>query len=253
MMSEQQLLCGVKKKEAPNPTNWKFSTIAPEVKKLSAPKLPKVVNLKNKFPKVYNQRYGNCTSNAALGCDDYYYHNTKTWIPSTTFTYYIQKSTHNDMKEDDGSTVEWALDAVRKFGACNSKIWPNKKPWNEKPSEEAYENGLKGHEITNYYNLENLTQLKTALSKKYPVAAAFTWPFESINERTFLLKTPTKKQLEKCFDGHAVVIVGYDDNKKQVEIRNSWGTDWGNKGYCYMNYETLEKCIWWDDTYAIVK
>lgn len=244
---------GVKKKPAPNPTNWKFTAVAPETKKLLKPKLPKTANIKNNFPAVYNQHYGNCTSNAALGCDDYYYHNSKAWVPSTTFTYYIQKAMTHDLEADDGSSIEAALDAVRKYGACNSKTWPNDEPWNKKPSKEAYENGLKGHEVTKYYNIENLTQLKTALSKGYPVAAAFVWPFRAVDKVTYLLNTPTAQEIKRCDCGHAVIIVGYDDNKKQVEIRNSWGTNWGNNGYCYMSYDVLKKCIWYDDTYAIIK
>lgn len=36
--------------------------------------------------------------------------------------------------------------------------------------------------------------------------------------------------------GHAMVVVGFDDTKETFEILNSWGTDWGNKGYCYVSY-----------------
>jgi C1A family cysteine protease len=38
-------------------------------------------------------------------------------------------------------------------------------------------------------------------------------------------------------DGHCVSIVGYDDDKKHLIIRNSWGSDWGENGYCYMPYD----------------
>jgi hypothetical protein len=41
---------------------------------------------------------------------------------------------------------------------------------------------------------------------------------------------------------HALCIVGYDDNKQTADgpgafrLVNSWGTDWGNQGYCWMSY-----------------
>ena len=49
--------------------------------------------------------------------------------------------------------------------------------------------------------------------------------------------------------GHAIVAVGYDDNKKikntkcnketkgALLIRNSWGVDWGEKGYGWLPYD----------------
>jgi C1A family cysteine protease len=46
----------------------------------------------------------------------------------------------------------------------------------------------------------------------------------------------------KSRGSHAVCIVGYDDNKQTADgpgafrLVNSWGTDWGNAGYCWMSY-----------------
>jgi len=38
---------------------------------------------------------------------------------------------------------------------------------------------------------------------------------------------------------HAVVLVGYDDAKKALELRNSWGADWGEDGYAWMSYDLV--------------
>ncbi|MDQ0885022.1 hypothetical protein QFZ81_000110 [Paenibacillus sp. V4I9] len=37
--------------------------------------------------------------------------------------------------------------------------------------------------------------------------------------------------------GHAICIVGYDDNKRMFKFKNSWGTEWGEAGYGYLPYE----------------
>jgi len=38
---------------------------------------------------------------------------------------------------------------------------------------------------------------------------------------------------------HAIVLIGYDDNKKALELRNSWGEDWGEGGYAWMSYDLV--------------
>lgn len=35
---------------------------------------------------------------------------------------------------------------------------------------------------------------------------------------------------------HAIVIVGWDDDKKAYLIKNSWGTEWGENGYMWIEY-----------------
>lgn len=37
---------------------------------------------------------------------------------------------------------------------------------------------------------------------------------------------------------HAVVLIGWDDNKQAWLLRNSWGTNWGDQGYCWIKYNS---------------
>jgi C1A family cysteine protease len=36
---------------------------------------------------------------------------------------------------------------------------------------------------------------------------------------------------------HAMVLAGYDDSKNAFRVRNSWGTEWGDKGSIWVDYE----------------
>lgn len=247
------MLMGVKKKSAPNPTNWQFADHKACASQ-TAEKLPKKKSLKSKFGPVYYQHFGDCTANAVCGCDAYYYHRPpSTFIPSTVFTYYNSRKLDGSLKDpDDGSTVETALNAVRKYGVCNSTVWPNTTSYKKKPTKAAYTNGLKGHEITTYHRCKSLLQIKKALNAGYPVATAMDWAFSYYDKQTYILNKPTKKEIEDA-PGHAVIIVGYDDTKELFEIRNSWSDQWANKGYAYITYETMKKVIWFEDTYAVVK
>ncbi|MCB1185899.1 hypothetical protein KDL29_01925 [bacterium] len=39
--------------------------------------------------------------------------------------------------------------------------------------------------------------------------------------------------------GHAMCIIGYNDAKQAFYVRNSWGSDWGNDGNCWIGYSTF--------------
>jgi C1A family cysteine protease len=56
---------------------------------------------------------------------------------------------------------------------------------------------------------------------------------------------------EKALGGHAVMAVGYNDEEGRFYVRNSWGEDWGIKGYFTMPYEYLANENLSDDFWSI--
>lgn len=44
----------------------------------------------------------------------------------------------------------------------------------------------------------------------------------------------------KRIGGHAMTIIGYDDQKAAFLIVNSWGERWGNKGFLYISYDSMK-------------
>ena len=43
----------------------------------------------------------------------------------------------------------------------------------------------------------------------------------------------------KSIGGHAMLIVGYNDDKQWFIVRNSWGNKWADNGYCYIPYDYI--------------
>ena len=43
---------------------------------------------------------------------------------------------------------------------------------------------------------------------------------------------------DKC--GHGIIAVGYDEQKQAFKLLNSWGLDWGDRGYGWIAYETFK-------------
>lgn len=39
--------------------------------------------------------------------------------------------------------------------------------------------------------------------------------------------------------GHAICAIGVDPEKEMFILANSWGTNWGDKGYCYLSFKDL--------------
>jgi hypothetical protein len=50
-----------------------------------------------------------------------------------------------------------------------------------------------------------------------------------------------KQARDQDVEGHAVVVVGYDDGKGAFKIMNSWGKQWGHEGFFWMKYEDFAK------------
>jgi uncharacterized protein YvpB len=89
----------------------------------------------------------------------------------------------------------------------------------------------------------DVNAVKNALASGFPVVMGFTVydSFEyDLNNTTGMMPYPNTAS-EQVLGGHAVTIVGYNDNLNggRFIVRNSWGTSWGDGGYFYMPYQVV--------------
>jgi C1A family cysteine protease len=84
--------------------------------------------------------------------------------------------------------------------------------------------------------LATLDDVKTALAGGNVVSIGFVVysSFEDIGSDG-VMSMPAKG--EQVLGGHAVCVVGYDDQKQSLIVRNSWGAGWADHGYFYMPYK----------------
>lgn len=94
-------------------------------------------------------------------------------------------------------------------------------------------------------------QIKDALCKYGPVATTIevTESFSAYTGGVFSEK-PRSSYGPIPTINHAVVIVGWDDDKGAWRVRNSWG-NWGEDGYAWVKYDN--NAIGWDTVWAIAK
>ena len=145
------------------------------------------------------------------------------------------------MTSDSGAQLRDGVKTVAKRGICPEKVWPyDISKFAVKPPTLAYKDAAKD-KATNYLRLSQVAnQLKGCLASGYPFVFGFTVyeSFESADvSKTGIVPMPSPN--EAVLGGHAVCAVGYDDAQQRFIVRNSWGTEWGMKGYCNMPYTYL--------------
>jgi C1A family cysteine protease len=79
--------------------------------------------------------------------------------------------------------------------------------------------------------------VKAALQVGGPVIAGMTIYRSTLTGQNGIVPMPGPKDL--VLGAVAICIVGYDDNKKMFKFLNSWGNNWGDKGYGYLPYNYL--------------
>lgn len=84
-----------------------------------------------------------------------------------------------------------------------------------------------------------MTQVKASITAGFPVVFG-TEVFESFMNPgpSGMIPIPNIRT-DAYVGGHCMLIVGYDDTLQCMIVKNSWGTAWGDKGYCYIPYKIL--------------
>ena len=209
---------------------------------LSEEPLPAHVDLRESFPAPYDQgELGSCTANAIAAAIEFDQKKEKIieFTPSRLFIYYMERNIENAVSQDSGAQIRDGIKACAVIGACPETRWPyDISKFTIRPTPECYISARE-HKIQKYARVtQDLDQMRAVLAGGSPIVFGFTVydSFEGEDiETSGVLNMPAAS--EKSVGGHAVIIVGYDDASKRFIVRNSWGEDWGDKGYFTMPYE----------------
>jgi C1A family cysteine protease len=210
-------------------------------KYVSPKELPKSIDMRGKMSPIVDQgQLGSCTANAiASGLREYLELQAGQQLTrlSRLFLYWHERELEGTVNEDSGAMLRDGMKVLNKLGVCPEPDFPyDINQFRQKPSPQAEADAV-NFRINEYHRILDLAALKSALAEGLPVVIGFT-VYESFESekvaRTGIVPIPDKK--EQVLGGHAVLAVGYDDDKQLVIIRNSWGSSWGDQGYCYFPY-----------------
>ncbi|MBN1615474.1 MAG: cysteine protease [Deltaproteobacteria bacterium] len=235
----------------------------------AASALPSSVDLRRWCSPIEDQgRLGACTAHAAAALIEYYERRAfGSYIDISRL--FLYKATRNllNWTGDTGAYLRTTMEAMVLFGVPPEQYFPyDAENVDLEPSAFCYSFAQNFQTLT-YFRLDSsgttrpelLKRIKTNLAKGIPSMFGFT-VFSSINGAAGTGRIPFPAKTDRREGGHAVAAVGYDDglvighpysdDKTQgaILIRNSWGREWGEKGYGWLPYEYVLRDLaidWW--------
>ncbi len=162
---------------------------------------------------------------------------------SALFPYYNGRDAESNANHDAGAQIRDVVKGIVKFGLCAESLWPyDTGKVTVRPNDRAYRDA---HftVLNKYQRIEaagdaRIDLIRAAIADGNPVVFGFT-VYESF-ETAEVANTgimPMPRRGERVIGGHAVWDWQYDDNRRALRIRNSWGSQWGVHGDFWMQYE----------------
>jgi C1A family cysteine protease len=212
--------------------------------------LPSKLNLYRVIPKqqinILDQgQIGSCVANAFALNISYITKNNNNLC--RLLLYALSRIRDNTpLSNDAGTTIRSAGSSVFKYGTCQEVVYPynsiNVANYRSLPPLVAFKNSNIFKSFSYTFVSQGINYLKNikAVLNNYNVPIIFGFmvyeSFMSSNvAKTGLVPMPDLKK-ERMQGGHAMNIIGYDDDKQLFICANSWGVEWGDKGFCYIPY-----------------
>lgn len=229
--------------------------------------LPKSVDMRSLNRDVEEQGdQGSCVAHALTNCVEMMsvrlgmFENL-----SRQFSYYTARESSGDLGKE-GTTPRDALKMAKKVGICLEKEWTYANGNEEKkPSPNCYASAA-FRRVTRYEHVaifrsspeSTIFAAKSALAKGLPILIASAIG-HSLQRVSGQLATHKKQYLGlqgkmtahpdfDCY--HAMLVVGYDDVLGGFIVENSWGKDWGHKGYFLMPYSFVAD---WHEAWVVTE
>jgi C1A family cysteine protease len=222
-----------------------------------------VSGLEEWFSPVEDQQtLGSCTAQAGVGLVEYFERRAfgRHMDASRLFLY---KATRNLMQRtgDTGAFLRTTMGALVLFGVPPEEYYPyDLTNFDEEPPAFCYA-FAQSYQSIDYYRLdppgtsrdEVLQRVQSHLASGLPSMFGFS-VYDSISEADATGEIPYPSGDERLVGGHAVIAMGYDDQKDvkgeqgALRIRNSWGRQWGDEGYGWLPYRYVLEGLaddWW--------
>ncbi|MFK4438608.1 C1 family peptidase [Paenibacillus sp. RC21] len=138
--------------------------------------------------------------------------------------------------DGDGTSIRVAMDILKKQGVCEESFWKYEACNPGSPQAGAETNAAK-YKIKAYANLDTIKAMQRSLVVNGPFVVGTSvyknWMDPNV-AATGKIPLPGSSEF---IGGHAICIVGFDDETQMFKFKNSWGTSWGDNGFGYLPYD----------------
>lgn len=192
---------------------------------------------------VKDQQCGNCWSYSAMGAYEASYKRVNNVVADASEQYVVNCSGGGDCGPAGGLAYlvfDWMVDNNKNVAADATS--PDAGVVGACPG---------GTPVSQYYatdwgivdpsgdilKIASVASIKAAICKYGPVAASVnvTDAFQHYTNGVF---NEIPSNYASPSTNHAIVLCGWDDEKHAWLLKNSWGTDWGEDGYMWIDYGT---------------
>lgn len=142
---------------------------------------------------------------------------------------------------DAGAQIRDAVKALKRLGCCDEKQWPETKSIGVRPNILARFRGH-GRKDGDYRRIratgkERARVVGAAVRAGYPVIFGVPVSREFQRLRGATIAGPVKD--EDIVGYHAMLVTGTRAVDSEFRWRNTWGSGWGENGYCWASDEYL--------------
>ena len=216
------------------------------------------------LPYVHHQSGNECLAYALSTCRTICYARDNKYdnINKISFESFSPHYSYISFKRLTNDTIEKSMTSdfkgINELGFCKLKLFEfaNYYPFSNKhitgfPSLVFLKDEALKYKFSSFMKIDlrdnnKATLIKEFLIKQIPAVACFnSWPTNlETNSKTWFSSLKKFKEKEQKI-GHAVTLIGYDDNKYggSFLIFNSWGEDFGNNGKMWIPYKEFFKYI----------
>lgn len=217
--------------------------------------VPAAIDLRDHCPPVMDQGpYGSCTAHGITGALRYGF--LKTGQADTPLSrmmlYADERIREGTFPADAGAEIRDGIKSTQVEGIAVEKLWPYQaSKMKTKPTPAVYKAAVKFK--FKYSRVEvDVDHLRAAIAAGWPVVVGID-VYESF-ESDAVSKTgvvPMPVSGDKNIGGHCMYAVGYGQKPDHFTVRNSWNTDWGDHGDCYIPYGYLGSTKYGSDYWTI--